>query len=164
MAKGAVVEALAGAARRLGIGLVEVADDGLDRAVQAVQVEAVEARGALRALVVLAQPLDELEHHRVPPHPAREAAEVSERRVRVPTGATDVAVRAVGIRPVGLGGDRAEPAVGEQPLRHLRTQGVELVRPVRRLADQHEARGRGPLEQRLDAVRERERAHAGIAS
>lgn len=67
-------EALARSPRRLRIGLVKVTEHRLDRAVQAVEVKAVEAGRLWRSLVTLAQPLDELEHDSVTPHPGREAA------------------------------------------------------------------------------------------
>src|SRR5439155_10917757 len=134
--------------------------------VQAVQVEAVEAYAPRCVLVPLAKPLDELEHDGVTPHPGREAAEAGERIVggAVVPGAADVAVHAVGIRPVGLGGDRVEAVLVEQALRQLRAQRVELVCSVRPLAEQDEARAGGPFEQRLDSVFDCEGSHAGGAS
>jgi hypothetical protein len=69
--------AQAGHRGRLRIDALQVAKDGADRAVEAVDVEAVEADPALRldASVVLAQPLHELPHLLVAPHPGREAGE-----------------------------------------------------------------------------------------
>src|SRR5438270_4927934 len=109
---------------------------------EAVEVEPVEAdlRGAVRQRVVeVAQPADEVCDDRVAPHPHREPAEAAERLLRrlVLAGAADEAVHAVGIRPVRLDRDRGAAAVGDQALRDLRAFAVELVGPVRRLAEQY---------------------------
>ena len=100
--------ALAGARRRRRIDTVEVVEHRIDRRVQAVEVEAVEAGAARvvgKSLVVRLEPLDEARDLGIAPHPAREPLEVAERRRRrlVGTGRTaDVAVHAVSIGPVGF--------------------------------------------------------------
>ena len=74
-----------GALRLVGIDRVEVRDDRFDRGPQAVEVEPVEARHAERIgdpVVPLAQPVDELDHLGVAPHPGREASEVAQRFAR----------------------------------------------------------------------------------
>jgi hypothetical protein len=143
--------ARAGPRRGLGVDGLEVVDDGAHRLAQAVEVEAVEAGAA----AVVAQPLDELDDHPVAPHPAREADEVAERLLGVAVGAEglDVAVHARRGRPVGLDGDAARAAALDEPARELGAQRVELVRPVRRLAEQHEPRVADEVAQILDRLR-----------
>ena len=109
---------------------------------QAVEIEPVEAGGlaGLGASLWLAQPADEIEHLGVAPHPGREAAEVAQRLLGVGVlgRPVHVAVDAVGVGPVGLDGDRAEAVLVDQPPGDPGPLAVELVRPVRGLADQDE--------------------------
>ncbi len=92
-------------------------------------------------IVEPAQPVNELQDDRVPPHPDGEAPEAPQRLLGRPV-LSDPAyepVHAVGVGPVGLDGDRAAGALGDQALGDLGTFAIELVRSVRGLADQHEA-------------------------
>ena len=142
----------AGANRALGVDLVEVAEHGLDGRVQAVEVEAVESdprRIAGEGIVVVAQPLHEVQHVGVAPHPAREALEVPKRRqgVGVVARPTHVAIDPVGIGPVRLDGHRGESPLRDEPPRDARPLAVELVGAVGRFADQDEPRVPDQLEQ-----------------
>src|SRR2546421_12936838 len=104
-----------------------------------------------RSLVVAAQPLGELDDDAVAPHPGRKTLEAAERflRARVRALAAHVAVDAVGVRPVGLDGDGVEALLNDQTFSYLRPLAVELVRAVRSLAQQHEARFADQLQQRV---------------
>ena len=109
------------AAAASGSTSVEVAEHRLDRGVQAVQVEAVEAdlarRSACASLCSRSQSTKSSDVG-VAPHPGREARKPRSACVapRVVAGAADVAVDAVGIRPVGLDGDGGEALLLDQPL------------------------------------------------
>src|SRR5205807_1737026 len=94
-----VLEARVAPARacgRLRIDVVEVVEDALDRRVQAVEVEPVEAdllRAGPEGVVVPAQPADEVADVGVAPHPGGKAPETGEGvlRPRVVARAPDVA-------------------------------------------------------------------------
>ena len=132
-----------GAGGGSGIDAVEVGDHLRHGAVQAVEVEAVEpalaAAVGRAAPVVPSQPADELADDGVAPHPCREAFEAAQRFFRggVVAQCPDVAVHPIGVRPVGLGGDGDETLLLDQPLGDLGARLVELVGPVRTLADEH---------------------------
>jgi hypothetical protein len=98
-----------------------------------------------------AQPADEVQHIGVGPHPGREASEIRERlnRVFVSARRSYEPIDAIRVRPIGLDGDRSESLFGNQPPRDEGTLSVELVRPVRRFADQHDTRITDPFEQRI---------------
>ena len=66
----------------------------------------------------------------------------------VVAAAADVAVDTIGVGPVRLDGDGVKPFSTDQPLGDLGTLAVELVRAVRRLAQQDEARVADELEER----------------
>ena len=105
-------------------------------------------------VVVGAEPADEVEHVGVAPHPGGEPPEARQRidGLGVVAAAADVAVDAIGVRPVGLDGDGGEPLLADQPLGDLGALAVELVRPVRRLAEQHEARVADQIQQRVVVI------------
>jgi hypothetical protein len=147
--------ALAGPLRGLRVDLVEVAQDEIHRLVQAVQVQPVDADRVGGALVVRAQPDGERLDDPVAPHPAWEAAEVAERlrRGAVLARPADEAVQPVGGGPVGLDRDGVEARRLDQPAGDAGALDVELVRPVRRLADQHAAGGADAIDQRVVVVR-----------
>jgi hypothetical protein len=132
----------------------EIGDHLLARVVRAVKVEPVE-HGLLRVpeypVVVLAQPSDEVQHHRVAPHPRREPLEAAQRLLGGGVVATtlDVPVDPVGIGPVPLHRDGAEPLLLDEPPRHGGAGRVELVRAVGGPADQHQAGVAHEIEQRL---------------
>jgi hypothetical protein len=143
-----VIEAGVALARppcRLGVDLIEIGDYRLHRRVEAIQVQPLGAdlgRSRRQRVVPFSQPRDELDYIGIAPHPARKAAKVGQRLLRagVVARATDEQVDAVCIGPLGLGRYGTGSALGDHPLRDLRTLPVELVRSVRRLAETHEAR------------------------
>ena len=96
-----------------------------------------------------AEPADEVEHVGVAPHPRWEPLESSQGidGIGIIAPAADVTVDAIRVGPVGLDGDRIEALLPDQPLGDLGAFPVELVRTVRRLADQHEAGVADPFEQ-----------------
>ena len=57
-----------------------------------------------------------------------------------PLGQRDVAIDPVGVRPVGLDRDGGEALLAISRWVIWRALAIELVRAVRRLADQHEPR------------------------
>ena len=139
--------------RRFGIDAVEIRQHRLDRSVHAVEIETVKANPAVLAhgVVVLAQAADEITNDFVAPHPRGKALESLERLVRgrVIALVLEIAVDAVGVRPVALDADGGKVFLEDQPLRDRRTLGVELVRPVRRLANQDKTRVANELEERV---------------
>src|SRR5919109_2059542 len=102
------------------VDLVKIREDCADRRVQAIEVETVEAHlcGALRQRVVVpTQPADEVEDVSVAPHPGGKALEISQRLYarRRTADATQVAIDAIGIRPVSFHGDGGKSFLGDQP-------------------------------------------------
>src|ERR1044072_6586668 len=72
-------------ARGLGVNLIQVPQYGLNRSVEPAEVEPVEAnlcRADRQRVVVYSQPLGELAHDRVAPHPDGETLEARECRAR----------------------------------------------------------------------------------
>jgi len=67
-------------------------------------------------------------------------------------------------RPIRLRRHRNETVVGDEAQRQLGAQHVELVRPVRRLAEQDEATFGCALEERFEALAERQRSHAQVVT
>ena len=123
-------------------------------AAEAVEVEAVEAdlraRRRRPSLCARSQPTKSstsaLRHIQVgkrrKPRSASSASRSSSR-------AADVAVDAVGVRPVALDRDGGEALLADQALRDPGALAVELVRAVAGLAEQHDARVADQLEQRV---------------
>ena len=141
--------------RCLGIDFVQIADHFLDRGVEAVEIESVEADLLIvtaDAIVVLAQPADETEHVGVAPHPGRKALEVAESvdRFGVVADSANKSIDAVGVRPIRLHCDGVEPLLGDEPPRDLRARRVELVRSVRSFADQDEMSVADEVQQRIE--------------
>ena len=137
--------ARAGPPGRLGVDLLEVPEHGGHRGAETVEVQAVEAdlaRVRRQRVVVPAQPLDELDHVGVAPHPGRKTPEAGQRfaGVGVVAGAAHVAVHARGVGPIGLDGDGHDAAFRDESLRDPGALAVELVRAVGRLPEEHEAR------------------------
>src|SRR5690348_13973718 len=99
--------ARAGSPRRIRVDPFEVLSHGLNRGVQAVEVQSVEP-GLSPALwlrvVVGSQPLDKLNNIGVAPHPPREAPEIAQRLLAIDIVAetAHIAVDAVSVRPVRL--------------------------------------------------------------
>jgi hypothetical protein len=149
--------AIARAACGIGVGVLQVIEHRGDRAVQAVEVESVEAdpRRGVAFTVVRAQPVDERTHLGVAPHPCREPFEAGERGVCIGilAIAPHVAVHAVRIGPVSLDRHRGEAFFPDEAARDLGAHCVELVRAVRGFADEHDACAADALEQRVVIAR-----------
>ncbi len=99
----------------VGIDLVEVRDHSVDRGVEAVEIQAVEADHPLshgQRVVPVAKPGDELDDVGVPPHPGRESTEVGERLLGgcVVALAPDEPIDAIGVRPVAFDRHGVYPA------------------------------------------------------
>jgi hypothetical protein len=105
----------------------------------------------VQALVVGAQPPDEVQHVGVAPHPCGEAPEAAQRLLGAAVLATaaDVAVNAGGVGPISLDGDRGEAVLRDQALRDPCSLAVELVCAVAGLAQQHDARVADPGQERV---------------
>jgi hypothetical protein len=133
-----------------------VALHGLARRPEGVHVEPVDAHvfGVGARVVVRAQPGDEVAHVGVAPHPRREAREPGQRLLGARVGAepAHVGVHARALRPVALDGHGAEPLLAHEPLGDAHPLAVELVRAVRALAEQHDARVADEGEQRVVVV------------
>ena len=155
-----MIEARVAVARPPGcvrVDLVQISQHGLHRGMQAVEIEAVESglhRGR-HSLVVFAQPTHEIEDVGIAPHPRRKALETGEcfLAVGIIRRTLDVAVHPVCVRPVGLDGNGREAFLLDQALGDLRALLVELVRSVRRLAEQDEARVPDQCQQRIVILR-----------
>ena len=104
-----------------------------------------------------AKPFEKRHDIRVAPHPAREAGEVSKRtgRVAIVAGEPDPPVRAIRVRPVRLDGDDVEAFSNDERFGELRPRAIELVRSVRRLADEDDARVADYVDERTKSVRRR---------
>src|SRR5207248_4791998 len=131
-----------------------VLQNGFNRAVEAVQVESVEAhfRSASRKRLVMSpQPLDEVEHDGVPPHPSWEAAEPRQRFIYalIAAAPANVKVGAMGIRPIGFGCNRIEALLFDQQARDAGPLTVKLMRPMRSFAQQDETSVADDLEQAI---------------
>ena len=90
---------------------------------------------------MIVQPLEELDHVGIAPHPRRKPPKVGERfnGKNVVTGSVQVAVDAVGIGPISLDRDGRKAFLLDKPLRDLGALVVKLVRAVGCFAEQHEA-------------------------
>src|SRR5581483_11017548 len=156
------LEAAEGAQRRadrVRIDATQVTEHLVQRLPQAVNVQPVEAGLCpfVARVVPAAQPLDELQHLPVRPHPGRPAAETVEHRTGAAVGLRprlDVAGDSIAVGPVALDGDEGEPLLRDQPPAQPFTPAVILVRAVRCLADQHEARVADLLDQRVHIRRQ----------
>ena len=60
----------------------------------------------------------------------------------------NIVVDACSIRPIAFDGDKAEPLLDDQFARDALTHPIEFRGPMRRLAEQHDARVAHPFEQR----------------
>ena len=123
--------------------------DRLDRGAEAVDIEPVEASLAIGVAdrgVDLLQPVEELCHLSVAPHPRWEAGEDGFGQHR--TGqAAHVGVVHRGIGPVGLDGDDVEAMPIDQHLGDARPRLVELRGAMGRLAKHDDATTAEPLDQ-----------------
>ena len=110
---------------------------------QAIKIESIKpgpSSARRKGNVVRSQPLDQLHYIDIAPHPPREAPKVAERLlgIHIVAGIAHIAVDAVGVRPIRLDRDGGETLLLGKPFRNLGALAVELVRPVRSLAQQHE--------------------------
>ena len=139
--------------RRLRIDLVEIRQHRLGRGPKAVEIEPIEAgtRRRRHPVVVRPEPADKIEDVGVAPHPGREATEITERLlgILVDTRASHVPVDAVGVGPVGLDGHGGEALLLDEAPRDERPFAIKLVRPVRRLTEQHDTRVADPMDERV---------------
>src|SRR3979411_721013 len=95
--------ALARPCCRIGVDFLEIAQHSFYRRMKTVEVEAVKPDPFStwrKRVVVRPQPLNELDHHGVAPHPCREAANICQcfHRVDVVAAPTTKAVTAIGVR------------------------------------------------------------------
>ena len=98
-------------------------------------------------------------------HPRRKPAEIRERLDGLFVGACGAheSIDPVRVRPVGFHGNRGKPFLADQPPGDVRPLAVELVGPMRRFAQEHDARVADTLNQRIVLARiaaERDRALA----
>ena len=140
--------------RRRRIYFVEIAKHSLDRCMHAVEIQAINARETvLRASLCIpcAQPFDEFDHDGVAPHPARETPKIAQRiiRVRVFAAAGYEPMDPECIRPIRLESDGAESFSLNQSLSELGPRFVELMRAMRRFADENALRLARHLHQRI---------------
>lgn len=143
------------APRRFGIALLEAAEHGVDRCVDAVEIQAANADVRSRP----PGPVDEIAHDGVLAEPPRETREARERLLGPEVGASpsDEALHAVRLRPAFFDRDRVETFFGDEPPCDARADERKLVRAVRRRPEQHEARASDALEQPCTSVLERDR-------
>src|SRR4051812_14783109 len=87
---------------------------------------------------MFAQPLNELDHDRVSPHPGWKTPEIAKCLVRVViiTAAADVTMDAKAVRPIGFDRDRAKAVVCDQAPGELCARGVKIVGAMRSFPDQ----------------------------
>lgn len=134
------------------VGTLQVADHGLGRPVQAVEVEPVDTYPPLgrQPVIVTAQPFNERQELPVAPHPGREALEIAQGLFgAVLALALHEAVDTPGVWPVAFDGDGIEALATDQRLRDLRPHLVELGRAVRGFAKQNKVLAASHVEQRL---------------
>src|SRR4051794_27478063 len=125
------------------IDLVQIAEHGLHRRMQAVKIESIKAdlfAARRQVVVVCPQPPDKIEHVRISPHPGWKTIKPCESIdcVRVVVLAFNVSVYPVGIGKVCLDGDSRKVLFRNEPLCDLGTFAIELMRPVRCFADEYE--------------------------
>ena len=99
----------------------------------------------------MAQPLDEVEYHGVAPHPGGKTLETAERLVGilVITEAAYIAIDAEGVGPVGFDGHGVEAFFLDQAFGNLSALAIELMRSVRRFAEQTKTRRADKLEKQI---------------
>ena len=127
--------AVARSSGRVRVDFVKIGKYSFNRAVQAVQIEAVEASfllGRRQQVVAVTQPADEVQHVGIAPHPGREAPEVGEGLIgcRVCIESAHEMVDAIRIRPIGLHSDCSEPQFLDEPLADVGARSIELVRTM----------------------------------
>ena len=109
--------ATAGTPGRFGIHFLQITQNGIDRGMQTVKIHPVKAGRRffwINIFIEPAQPLDELDHDGVAPHPGRKTAKSRQRFVCVCviTRASDVAMDSIRVRPVRFDCDHRETFLG----------------------------------------------------
>ena len=104
---------VAGSFRGCGVDFRQITENCFDRGVQAIKIKTIETyfgRTIRKRSVVVAQPLDKIEHDPVAPHPGRKPLETSQCFISVSIVAetAHVAVSPKGIRPIGFDRNRGE--------------------------------------------------------
>ena len=138
----------------LRIDPLEVVEHRRDRRAEAVDVQPMKGSTLIgrKRLIVGAQPVGELHHLDVAPHPAgepRESAAARWARSMMP----DIAIDPCDIRPVRLDGNDVEVVMPDQLPGDGRARPVELGRAVGRFAQQDHARLAEAREHRAEFVR-----------
>ena len=126
------------------IDIRKVTEHGFNGGIQTIQVETVESGFVFsgpKLVIVLAKPSNEVENVGVAPHPGGKPFEVAESFTVVSIAwiATNKAIDAIGIRPIGFDGHSRELLFCNQPLRNLRALVVELMRAMRSFANEHKS-------------------------
>ena len=116
-----------------------------------------------------AEPANEVQHIRIPPHPLWEALKPAQRlsRVSILVRSAHISVHPIGVGPIGLHCDRGKALFPDQTFRDLGSDPVELVGSVRGLANEDVRRFtdyfedrikiRGRADERLRALTEQRR-------
>src|SRR5947209_7613886 len=88
-----------------------------------------------------AQPAHQIKNICIAPPPLRKPLEIAERFQRSLTVAAtlNVAVDAERVRPISFPGDQSKAFLEDEPFRDFGPSFVELMRPMRRFAEQHVA-------------------------
>ena len=142
------------APRGLRVHFIPIPEHCLNRAVQAVQVQPVKPCldcAGRELTIVVAHPLDKLEHHGIAPHPCREPPEASQGCLHgLAAGLPpDVTIDPVSIRPVGFHRYRGEALLPNQTPRDLRALVVKFMRAVGSLSQQYELGIADDVQQRI---------------
>lgn len=135
--------------------LAKVAQHLVEGVPQVVDVQAVEARflPVRAAVVVLAEPLGQVNDLVVGPHPGRPALEVVQHIAGAVAGvgvALQVAVDPIAVGPVALHRDEGEALLLDQPLAQHGMPGVILIGAVRGLAQEDVTGARKAVQQRVE--------------
>src|SRR5437899_8004809 len=86
-----------------------------------------------------AQPAHQIKNVSIAPHPLRKSFEIAERfqSSLIFAATLNVAVDAERVRPISFPGDQSKAFLEDEPFGDFGPRFVELMRPVRRLAEQH---------------------------
>lgn len=144
--------------RRDWVDAVEVVDDLLNGAKEPIEIEAVESHLVsfkyAKAVIALAHPPYEVEHHSVAPHPGWKALEAAQGLLSslVAAVAAHEPVHPVSVGPIRLDSHGAESLFLDEPLRDTGALGVELVGAMGCFAQQHEGRISYKIDQLVPAL------------
>jgi protein-disulfide isomerase len=137
-----------------------------NRTMQAVEVQAVEADAPLSSrntAIEDMEPVDEVQHVGVAPHPSGEPSKVSEggARIRVVAGAANEPMHPVCVGPVAFNRNRGKSFFFYQPAGDQSALAIEIVRTVACLANQYQTPATNPLQQRVVIARLEREWHRG---